>query len=283
MATTSPSNFFDCIFEYAEGLLELRALPSGNRTFLQLSDSAGRESFIKDHARENLYFGCATRDGKGGAKENLVHIPCLWCDLDFKLTSLETFKKNFIGFEVPLTACVESGGGLHLYWKLREALTQADIPAVEAVHRRIVHRLGGDATGCEAARILRIPGTMNHKYPREARLAVLNSNECELSDFDFLPDVPKPVTLPSGNGEAWITEALRGVPAGNRHKAGIRLAGFFLSRCVPVDVIEGILTLWNTKNSPPLPENRLKEISRNITRYEYPNGDRNHGIDLHLD
>jgi hypothetical protein len=62
----------------------------------------------------------------------------------------------------------------------------------------------------------------------------------------------------------------RGSPPGARHPAGIRLAGYFLSRCIPADVIEAILVLWNEKNSPPLPENRLKEISKNILRYEGP-------------
>lgn len=274
--TTCPSNFFDTLFRGCEGRLEIRALPGGTRTFLELSDALGRDNFLKGMADSNLYFGVGTRNGVAGKKENILHIPCLWCDVDFKVTPVEVFKECFAAFKHEPSACVESGGGLHLYWRLRTPLTRDGIEAIEGVNRRIAQRLGGDTTATEAARILRVPGSLNYKYspPRAVKLAVLNSNEFDLSDFDFLPELPK-VSQKHENcdTEPWLCSALRGVTAGNRHHAGIRLAGYFLSRGVPVDVIEGILELWNERNTPPLPEHRLKEISRNILRYEL--GDRN--------
>jgi hypothetical protein len=275
--TDSPE-FFSTLFEYAEGLLEIRLLPGGERMFIELSDASRRAQYCKQHISTNIFFGVGTRDGHAGAKENIVSIPCLYCDVDFKLTPPETFKKNFAGFDVPVTACVESGFGLHLYWKLKEPLTKADIPTLEAVNKRIAAQLGGDPGSTDAARVLRVPGTFNHKYnpPSPVKLVVLSKNECELTDFDFLPVLPQQARqTPAGNGDKWIAEALRGVPAGMRHPKGIRLAGFFLSRGVPVDVIESILRLWNEKNSPPLSEARLTEIAKNIRRYEEPFGDPN--------
>jgi hypothetical protein len=191
MPTICPfESFFSTLFEFTEGSLELRALPGGIRIFLNPSDTSRRQAFCEEHKDRNLYFGCATRDNTGGKKENLVNIPMTWCDVDFKSTSFEAFKKNFSGFPFSPSACVESGGGLHLYWKLREPLSKEDIPALENVNQRLASYLGGDPSSCEAARVLRIPNTFNFKYqpPREVKLAVLNNNTYELSDFDFLPE-----------------------------------------------------------------------------------------------
>lgn len=292
MTTTSPSSltytdapeFFSVLFEGAEGLLELRSLPLENprtnmdsyvsRTFLSTLDTRRRVRFCRQHINRNTYFGCSTRDGHGGETKNLVSLPMLYVDIDFKMTPLEVFKKNFEGFSIQPTACVNSGWGLHLYWKLREALTKDDIPALEDMNKRIASHLGGDMGSTDAARVLRVPGTWNTKYSpvRPVTLGFLNKNAaCELNDFDFLPDAPKQAALvPGGNGDKWICEALLGVPAGARHPTGIKLAGFFLSRGVPVDVVQSILGMWNDRNKPPLSGARLTELMTNIRRYEEP-------------
>lgn len=56
---------------------------------------------------------------------------------------------------------MDSGHGQHAYWLLREAVPTAD---VVLAMKGIAKDIGGDHTH-DPARILRIPGTLNHKDP----------------------------------------------------------------------------------------------------------------------
>ncbi|MBU4427425.1 MAG: hypothetical protein L6406_14980 [Desulfobacterales bacterium] len=81
--------FFETLYQFSEGKIEVRALPSKKQAFFEISDLPGIMSFCKQNEKDHLYFGVATRDGKGGKKENIVNIPCVWADVDFKDTSRE--------------------------------------------------------------------------------------------------------------------------------------------------------------------------------------------------
>ncbi len=63
---------------------------------------------------------------------------------------------------VPPPMVVRSGSGpnTHAYWPLREPVAPED--AVRA-NRRLAHALGADMRATDIARILRVPGTLNHK------------------------------------------------------------------------------------------------------------------------
>jgi hypothetical protein len=54
-----------------------------------------------------------------------------------------------------------TGGHAHAYWILNRALSPEH--AVRAT-RRLAHTLGADPRATDAARVLRVPGTMNHKH-----------------------------------------------------------------------------------------------------------------------
>ena len=58
---------------------------------------------------------------------------------------------------------MKSGAGLHAYWPLGAATHELD--RVEAINRGIRDRLRGD-NAIDAARILRVAGTFNHKHGR---------------------------------------------------------------------------------------------------------------------
>ena len=84
---------------------------------------------------------------------------------------------------------VESGGGQHLYWLLKEPAKRGDIATVENINRRIAHALGGDMGNVDAARILPVPNTHNYKYkpPRRVKIRDLDKAYYSLDDFDSLP------------------------------------------------------------------------------------------------
>ena len=193
------------LFENTKGLIELRALPSRSRVFVR---SGGHTLFCRKHCREDLYFGVATRDGHGGRKENIVSIPAVWVDIDFKDTPINEARGLLRRFPFKPTFTLMSGGGVHLYWKLKEPAGMDDIEAVEGINKRIVAALKGDATGTEAARILRVPGSMNFKYnpPRPVKVVKYNAFEYTLEAFEILPEVHH-------KRPAMIPEQLQAIPA----------------------------------------------------------------------
>src|SRR4051794_40423718 len=77
---------FAALYGDASGLVELRALPSKDRTFCVPGDVDAIEAFARPRiGRENLYFGVATRrDASSGTLENCQDLPCLFIDLDYK-------------------------------------------------------------------------------------------------------------------------------------------------------------------------------------------------------
>lgn len=83
------------------------------------------------------------------------------------------------------TLMVFSGGGLHVYWTLQDALTidkwlPLAYALAEATKR---HGLKCD-TACtiDSARILRVPGTLNHKYDPPRKVTLLGN----VLDFDYI-------------------------------------------------------------------------------------------------
>ena len=62
--------------------------------------------------------------------------------------------------------------GGHPYWLLTDAIgLWVDTASTRALLRRLAHAVGGDICAAEPARILRLPGSQNHKYdpPRPGR------------------------------------------------------------------------------------------------------------------
>ena len=124
------SKFFSALYQYSEGKIEIRPLP-GKPRFYETHDYAGIDSHCEQYAQSNLYFGVATRDGNGGGKKNIINIPAVWCDVDYKDTSRESLKDRYHQLAFRPSVCVKSGGGVQLYWVLNEPVTPAEIPKVE--------------------------------------------------------------------------------------------------------------------------------------------------------
>ena len=105
---------------------------------------------------QDVYFGVATRNG-GGSKDHIIEIPGVWVDIDFKDIPKKEAHKRITEFPLKPTIAVDSGGGYHLYWRLKEPASKADIAHIEALNKRLVAYLNGDINACDAARILRFP------------------------------------------------------------------------------------------------------------------------------
>jgi hypothetical protein len=232
-------------------------------------------AYVKQHSKQNIFFGVATRDGGGGGKDNIINIPAVWCDADFKDIDRQQLFKRLNQFPFSPSIIVKSGGGAHLYWLLKEPSGPDGILKIEEVNRRIAARFGGDMNACDAARILRVPGTKNRKYKpaRDVEVSRLDLFYYVLDDFlEILPEVKSNKSLSknsNGNPQGWLLEALKGVAQHNpgRDKTGAKIAGYFINKLSYRDVLT-ILTAWNERNIPPMEEKAIRRIVRSVYRYK---------------
>jgi hypothetical protein len=157
--------FFVPLFGKARGNIELRCFPSRHQFFS--GDKNEIISFIDAHIGENVFFGCATRRDNDGSKPGTLEVPFLWADVDFKdFAGGETEAREVIAaFAMTPSIVVQSGHGLHLYFLLGNPMP-AGLPEgleVEKHLKGIAKALRADPAAAELARVLRVPGTYNHK------------------------------------------------------------------------------------------------------------------------
>jgi hypothetical protein len=169
--------FLKSLYQNCEGgFINLRFLPSKKSIFISISEIDSIPSILKSHDKENCYFGVATRVEGDGTKEGILQIPALWVDLDtYKLTDVEKkeSRQRYKDFRLKPTYIIDSGGGRYLLWQLKEPATKGDIPMVEDYLKRLAIHFHGDTSATDASRILRVPGSLNHKWPHHPQAKLL--------------------------------------------------------------------------------------------------------------
>src|SRR5919108_1726162 len=96
------------------------------------------------------------RSGKAG---EVLPGRIVWVDIDqsARLERLRSFPHR------PHLVVYSGSGGAHAYWLLAERLPPE---ALEEANRKLAHRLGADLAVTDQARIMRVPGSFNHKAGR---------------------------------------------------------------------------------------------------------------------
>ena len=87
---------------------------------------AGVLGFINAHQHLNCFYGVATRDGTGGATKNLLQLPAVWVDIDFKDTPREEAWRRAQRFAYTPSAWMVSGGGVHSIYFLDEPIAVSE-------------------------------------------------------------------------------------------------------------------------------------------------------------
>lgn len=229
--------------ETTEHAVEIRALPNergaGRHHPLFTRDPDLVEVHCQkwDQIDRAMYFGAATRvtGSPTGTRADLAELPALFADIDTDKHGLdkEQVARTMLASPLPPSAVIDSGGGLHLYWSLREAIdVRRESPgwqdreeAVVAVLKQLAGVCGGDTAVCELTRILRLPGTHNTKTG-ELRPARLLEGSWVRYEFDEIVDTLdwlRPlVTLPAAPeraSEVGPTDPFLGYAA----RAGIKM------------------------------------------------------------
>ena len=116
---------------------------------------------------------------------------CLFSEFDAK--DFENSKQVALAHVEDLdpapSVIVDSGGGYHCYWLLGEPFyldTDEDRQRADALQKAWVTYTGGDGDAKDLARVLRLPGTHNHKYspPRAVQFV-----RCDLDETYTLPNL----------------------------------------------------------------------------------------------
>lgn len=146
----------------------------------------------------DAYFGVLNRVRESGKAEDCVaNTGVLWADLDAKniggthMAALMALQKA----DMAPSILVDSGHGLHCYWLLRAPVA---FDRAAAAMKGIARQIGGDHVH-DAPRVLRIPGTHNHKYGQEIPVRLLQfdpDRRYRFSDFDGYIEAPRAMSRP---------------------------------------------------------------------------------------
>lgn len=169
-------DFFGAIFE-PDDIIEFRPLPpAAGRKWATLAELPDIVTWLErlnrdENQRIHAYFGGNPRKTKGDSLAEGVKLArCLFADFDGGVYYEDAMARvKAAGLPWP-TAILESGGGVHAWWRLAEPMTDAD-----AWHDRmkaIAAALGSDSSICDWPRIMRMPGFINWKHEQRP-LAVL--------------------------------------------------------------------------------------------------------------
>jgi hypothetical protein len=123
---------------------------------------------IRSRARgTDVYVGCAPRSRRAGTKDAVGDVWVLWAECDGAAAARAAHAHDP---RPSMIVASGSGPNLHAYWPLREPLRPQD---AEAANLRLAHALGADVACFDASRILRPPGTWNHKRQPPRPVALL--------------------------------------------------------------------------------------------------------------
>ena len=172
---------------------------------------------------------------KRGGISNVEAINCLYAEFDGDKALI---KERISKLHIQPGVMIDSGGGVHCYWLLSDPVqvTASNLDQLKGLQARWVAYVGADEGAKDLARILRLPGSINHKYnpPRPVTFIkadftathTLNELAALLPPVKEKPEIKhtQPPTDPSEAGENWLQKALDRATPGNRNETGFWLA-----------------------------------------------------------
>jgi hypothetical protein len=226
----TPGEFLESLYShFDDGYLTLFSIDrSANRgrhtNWFDVNDIAGITAAADGMPDRDVWFGLATRSqplpyGARGGDTDCVAIPAMWLDIDiagpnhqdqYKLPiDIDQAYKIIDTFPLPPSIVIDSGGGLHVYWQFDEPIAADDArvilarwaatwaKAADSVDMRVDNVF-------DLARVLRMPGTYNHKPDCGSVVSIVASEGHRYSYSDIHDATIEPPVPPK--------RATRGIP-----------------------------------------------------------------------
>jgi hypothetical protein len=228
---------------------------SSNFRYPESADAAAQWALEKSEEGREVYFCAHLLTGPERRRESAGSVHALWFEKD--------------GGKVPngqlrASAVVESSPGrYHGYLRLTDPIPPA---TAEALNKRLAHATEADPSGADLTQLLRVPGTVNHKYPDRPVVKVIGVKDsraytpAELEEM--LPDL-----APGEKRSAPEVESR--IPSGRRNKELTSIGGTLRRRGLEEPEISATLLTVNARRcDPPLEEDEVLRIASSVARYE---------------
>jgi KaiC/GvpD/RAD55 family RecA-like ATPase len=161
-------DFLGAIFE-PEDIIEFRPLPpAAGRRWAPLPEIPDIVEWLErinkdENQRAHAYFGANPRQSIGASQaEGVALARCLFADFDGGVVVEDALSRvKAAGYPMP-TAILESGGGVHCWWRLEQPVDDAELWHLRM--KAMAAALGSDQSICDWPRIMRLPGFVNWKH-----------------------------------------------------------------------------------------------------------------------
>jgi len=147
----------------------------------------------------DVYMGVLPRIREGGKANDVAeYTNTLWADVDAKSHGGDkrAALDAILDFPVPPSVILDSGHGYHAHWRLTDHIIFED---AHLIMKGIAKRIGGD-TVYDRARILRIPGTHNHKDIVKVPVRLIRFDTTlsypvsDLAEYEYEKPIPNTLT-----------------------------------------------------------------------------------------
>ena len=268
--------FLQCLYRRASGYIELRFLKSGRRAFISLGQDWGSvdkeiTNQLSINKNQDVYFGVATRDKRGGALENIVSIPCVWAEVDFKDIPLIEARKCVNRLKVKPSCITHTGGGIHLYFFLDKPVALKRGNDIRKVNEWLAWELGNGKLDniSDIPRILRLPDTRNLKYPDKPLCKIRLLKDDVRYTLDELLEMIPPEGTENGSSlvisaKKPLQELYSNVGVGKRHDSMTRMVGAWIKTGVETEECLMMANIANSQYRPPLPAEEILSIVQGI-------------------
>ena len=298
------ATFAKVLFDYSEGWVAVRAFPEKGdasqppRTPFVAADAELPTKLVAEAqaaAKKSLalYVVAGTVSGPGKAKAgDVIAIETVLVDLDHGDVSAK--REHLVKHLGPPSLEVASGGvtaegqeRLHLYWKLTEPATGADIAKVCDLRGVIATKVGGDPSFRSAHQPIRVAGSVYRKGGME-RLVIIRTERA--AEYDLIEFADRVGAMPSlfaedlhagGNKPSVIdlfAHQVRegGVDGVTRFEALSRIIGYWICRCrdghVTREQAWGEIVAYNeARIDPPWPVDKLRHEAERLWRHDEAN------------
>jgi hypothetical protein len=197
--------FFDAIFEWKEKdeYILIWSITQGKKISRYFKDTEGAAQYaLSLRDKSEVYFGlCPGREEKTKYERYTANevssLHCVWLDIDLYSPAhskrrlpvdMNDVSKVFERIRFNPDIVVDSGHGLHCYWLLKEPVpihnVTDNINVGDTMHDWMDHmkdvfaEFGWEVDStCDLSRVLRVPGTLNHKLNPVKEVRVQNVDQ----------------------------------------------------------------------------------------------------------